>query len=41
MYLRKNAMNLHGFATAVSTLRDLGEFDTTTEQPEWTEDNDI
>jgi hypothetical protein len=41
MYLRKNAMNLHCFATAVSTLRELGEFDTTTEQPEWADDSEI
>ena len=41
MYLRKNAVNLQAFATAVSTLRELGEFDTTTDQPEWSEESDI
>ncbi len=38
MWLRKNAMNLQGFATALSTLKDLGEFETTTAVPDWSED---
>jgi hypothetical protein len=41
MWLRKNALNLPAFASAVSTLKGVGEFDLSTEPPKWAEDSGV
>jgi hypothetical protein len=42
MWLRKSAVNLPEFAKAVSTLQDLGEFETTAEPPtSWSEEAEV
>jgi hypothetical protein len=41
MWLRKNAVNLPEFAATVSTLHDLGRFETTADAPSWSDDGEM